>query len=116
MLNNGIWVFPVSVRFILPTADLIYLSVNMVNKLLVFCILASRNDTSPEVPYEKQLSELEEGLVQSIGDPTRRRTNFHMRELSPPAKRVQTGGEEGTGDNEDHIDDPQIKKSDTDAK
>ncbi|VDK85160.1 unnamed protein product [Litomosoides sigmodontis] len=75
---------------------------------------ASRNGTSPEVPH--QLSGLEEGLVPSVGDPTRRRAYFHMRELSPPAKRAQTGGEEGTGDNEDHIDDPQIKKSDTAAK
>ncbi|CAG9531219.1 unnamed protein product [Cercopithifilaria johnstoni] len=77
---------------------------------------ASRNDTSPEVPYEKQLSGSEEGLAQSSGDSARRRAYFHMREPSPPAKRVQTGNEEGNGDNEDQIDVPEVKKSDTDEK
>lgn len=39
-----------------------------------------------------------------------------MPEPSPPAKRVQTGNEEGTGDAEDQIGDPQLKKSGRDAK
>uniref|UniRef100_A0A158Q883 non-specific serine/threonine protein kinase n=1 Tax=Elaeophora elaphi TaxID=1147741 RepID=A0A158Q883_9BILA len=75
---------------------------------------ASSNDTSPEAPYEKQLSGLEEELTQF--DFIRRRAYFHMRELSPPAKRVQIGDEEGTDDSEDQIDDSQVKKSGGDAE
>ncbi|MCP9262693.1 hypothetical protein DINM_006049 [Dirofilaria immitis] len=52
------------------------------------------NDISHETMDEKQLSD----------------------ESSPPAKRAQTGDEEDTGNSEDQIADPQIKKSDTDAE
>ncbi|EJW78513.1 hypothetical protein WUBG_10578, partial [Wuchereria bancrofti] len=69
---------------------------------LCFC---SKNDASPEAPNENQPSGLEAGLVQSVGDATRRRAYFHMREPSPPAKRTQINNEDDTGANEDQTDD-----------
>ncbi|VDM06934.1 unnamed protein product [Wuchereria bancrofti] len=65
----------------------------------------SKNDASPEAPNENQPSGLEAGLVQSVGDATRRRAYFHMREPSPPAKRTQINNEDDTGANEDQTDD-----------
>ncbi|EFO26595.2 WEE protein kinase [Loa loa] len=77
---------------------------------------ASKNDASPEAPNENQLSGLEAGFAQSVGNATRRRAYFHMRESSPSAKRAQIDNKENTDDDEDQIDDPKVKKSGTGAK
>ncbi|VDK76047.1 unnamed protein product [Onchocerca ochengi] len=77
---------------------------------------ASRNDTSQEALGEKQLSEIEAELSHSVDDTTRRRAYFHKRGPSPPAKRAQIDNEDDTGNSENQRDDPEIKKSDTNAK
>ncbi|VDO26987.1 unnamed protein product [Onchocerca flexuosa] len=72
---------------------------------------ASRNDTSQEALGGNQLSELKAELSQSVVDTTRRRAYFHRRGPSPPAKRAQIDNEDDTGNSENQIDDPEIKKS-----
>ncbi|KAK6107501.1 Protein kinase domain family protein [Brugia pahangi] len=65
----------------------------------------SKNNASLEAPNENQPLELEAGLVQSVGDATRRRAYFHICEPSPPAKRTQINNEDDTGANTNHTDD-----------